>query len=436
MLKASARNWRCILSWLALIGLSSHLFGTEWVQEAYLWQRQWTPQVVESVRESSPDLKGLQILAAEISWDDTGQPHVFQTSYDAQTLKTLSIPLTLVMRIGPYSRPFSKDDTAAKAILAQAERLLTTAQAQGIEVTEFQVDFDCAESKLGGYREWLLALRQTLQTTFPNVGLSFTALPVWLRHTSEFRQLAEAADSFVLQVHSLEKPTSFDAPITLCDTEKSLAWITQASTVGTPFRVALPTYGYEVVFDAEGHFKALVAEGPRPQWTEDTRIRIVRSDPTEMACLAQQLSTTPPTHCQGIIWFRLPVAGDRLNWSPRTLQTILEGKIPTNGLSVDAQWSESSDGLATIYLENTGDTALPFPPEISLSWDSAPPATPVAWDSNGIFSITVNRATRSAHISTTALPASATLAPGQRLALGWLRFRQPVSLQVHATDVF
>ncbi len=436
MLRESAKNWGCILSWLALIGLSCRLFGSDWAQEAYLWQRQWTPQVVESVRKISPELDGLQILAAEISWDDKGQPQVFQTSYDAQTLKALSVPLALVMRIGPYGGPFSEDDTAAKAILAQAERLLITAQAQGIRVTEFQLDFDCAESKLSGYRKWLLALRQELRRAFPDVRLSFTALPVWLRHTSEFRQLATAADSFVLQVHSLEKPTSFDAPITLCDPAKSLSWIAQASTVGVPFRVALPTYGYEVVFDAEGHFKALVAEGSRPQWTEGTRVRVVRSDPTEMARLAQQLTSAPPAHCLGVIWFRLPVAGDRLNWSPRTLQTMLEGKIPTRRLSITPEWNESSDGLATIYLENTGDTALSFPPEISLSWDATPTALPIAWDGNGIFTMTINRNMHTVHISTKALPASATLAPDQRLALGWLRFRQPVSLQVHATDDF
>ena len=70
-------------------------------------------------------------------------------------------------------------------------------------MAELQIDFDAAESKLAGYREWLVALRSRVGTT----RLVFTALPAWLRH-EEFRALAQAADGFVLQVHSLERPAA------------------------------------------------------------------------------------------------------------------------------------------------------------------------------------------------------------------------------------
>ena len=429
-------KWRSgFFRWFLLLGLVSVSLRAGWTQEAYVWQRQWTPQVIESVKAFAPRLDGLQVLAADIHWTD-GQPRGSLVPYDAPTLAALRTPLTLVMRIAPYAGPFHQDDKAARFIVEQADRLLRQARTEEVTVAEFQIDFDCAESKLDGYREWLLALRDKLSQSHPGVHLSFTALPVWLRHQGDFRQLAAVADSFVLQVHSLEKPTTFDAPISLCDPDRSRGWIAQAAAVGVPFRVALPTYGYEVIFDEAGRFQALVAEGPRPQWTAGTRVRIVRSDPVEMAKLARQLAENPPRHCLGIIWFRLPVDSDRLNWSQRTLETILDGQIPASGLTAHAQWSESGDGLATIYLENTGETALPFPAQVSLSWSDNPQTIPIAWDSNGIFAMSLDRDTRSARISTSALPASATLAPGQRLALGWLRFNQPVSLQVRLTDDF
>ncbi len=409
------------------------LVSAAWTQQAYLWQRQWTPAVVASVETAPKQLDGMAVLVAEQAWR-AGEPEQVKVHYKANILASLKTPLAFVLRIGPYGGPFSHSDSTASYLAEQADMLLQQAKANGITVTEFQIDFDCAESKLSGYREWLLAIRSHLKVKHPSVKLSFTALPAWLRHKEAFRSLAAAADSFVLQVHSLEKPESFESPITLCNPEQSLKWAKQASEIGKPFLVALPTYGYELIFDADGNFTALVAEGKRPAWQEGTHVRVVRSDPAEMAQLAQTLADDPPEHCDGIVWFRLPVSSDRLNWSMATFLQVLDGDIPKPNLVCEAKPSADDPKLVYIFLKNTGDTRMPFPKAISVMWESLNDIIPIAWDASGVFSITLNPVTNTGVISSSFLSPSASIAPGQSITLAWMRFNQPTTLSVKTHD--
>jgi len=413
----------CVLLLLFSPGLSA-----SFKQEAYLWQRQWTPRVINALLDSPKHFDGIQILAAEITWDDDG-PHTHTIAYDHHTLNKLNMPLTLVLRIGPCSASFLKGTPANEAVLLQSRKLLETAQEYGIPLAEFQVDFDCAEKKLANYRVLLESIQILLVNEYPGITLSFTALPSWLKHSSDFRKLAAAADSFVLQVHSLEKPTTIDAPLTLCDPPRSLEWIRMASSIGAPFRVALPTYAYEVVYDAHGNFQRLMAEGTRTPPRTGEQVRIVRSDPAAMAELAQTIRQTAFPQCTGIIWFRLPVPGDRLNWASRTLQVILDGGIPSAHLQANTTWDKN--GLVTLSLLNSGDTAMPLPQGVQLSWETPPSNVPIAWDGMDLFTITLDPEQHSAHIDTSALPASASLAPGQQLEIAWIRFPQPCTLSTH-----
>ena len=104
--------------------------------------------------------------------------------------------------------------------------------------------------------------------------------------------------------------------------------------MGVPFRIALPTYGYLVAFDPAGKFFALAAEGPIPTWPSGTQVRVARADAPSVSALAHALATAPPPHCTGVIWFRLPVASDRLNWNWTTLATILQGGTPEAKMTV------------------------------------------------------------------------------------------------------
>ncbi len=90
--------------------------------------------------------------------------------------------------------------------------------------------------------------------------LSITALPTWLER-SGFKGLASSAGSYVLQVHSLERPKDINTRFELCDSKAARRAVDLAGKVGVPFRVALPTYGYLIAFDSEGKYWA-VGEGP------------------------------------------------------------------------------------------------------------------------------------------------------------------------------
>ena len=59
----------------------------------------------------------------------------------------------------PYPGAFSKDDSTIKYISEVAKSLLTSANAHGLIVSEFQLDFDCAQKKLSGYSLWVEAVR-------------------------------------------------------------------------------------------------------------------------------------------------------------------------------------------------------------------------------------------------------------------------------------
>jgi hypothetical protein len=324
-------------------------------------------------------------------------------------------------------RPDGGGATRARFGVAEvAAELRAGAKAAGLAIAELQVDFDAAESKLEGYRAGVTMLRQRTGGT----PLVITALPAWLRHDA-FRALVHAADGFVLQVHSLEKPAGPDGAFTLCDPERALAWVRQAGAIGVPFRVALPTYGYVTAFTAEGKFLGLAAEGPRPAWPAGTRLRVVRADAGAMARLAQTLAQHPPPSCTGVIWFRLPIASDRLNWDEVTLATVLRGELPRAQLAAEVTWS--GRGLAEIAVVNSGTTTEVMPARLTVRWSEAERL--IAADGLGGFRLDAQVGEGQATIVAAAVPPDAFLAPGRRAQVAWIRFSHELSLDVRLPEV-
>lgn len=390
-------------------------------QELYVWQRSTGPAVAAALREFAPQCDGFNVLAAEVSWRN-GSPHITRTTLDYATLASLGRPVGLSLRVGAFAGPFAEEDAAAKMLAALAIEMLAAARRHGLEPAELQIDFDCAESKLAGYRNWLTALRTATDRT----PLVFTALPAWLGHRDEFAALAAAAYGFVLQVHSLEKPTGPDAPFSLCDPERARRWIRQADEVGRPFRVALPTYGYTLAFDRAGTFLSLAAEGPRPNWPAGAQRRIVRSDPVALAALVRELRAQPPPHCTGLLWFRLPVAGDRLNWDAATLATVLRGETPTISLLAEATWP--APGLVEVVVRNTGQTSEPLPATLALTWSAEMRAS--GGDSLVGYRLSLPTSGGAARLDASPLATEALLPPGRTAKVAWLRFAHEIPLTV------
>lgn len=388
-------------------------------QSAYVWQRAHTPAVADAVRAHASGFSQLLVLAAEVSWTPGGQPRIVRVPLATDALRAAS-DLGLVVRINAYRGSFSADAPAARALGDLTRSLLADARAAGLTVTEFQLDFDAAEKRLADYRRWLDALRPAVAPA----RLTFTSLPSWLNRTRDFAALASAADGFVLQVHSLARSASPDAPGALCDPVAAREALRAAARFNRPFRVALPTYGYRLAFNPSGRFFALSAEGPAPDWPAGTITRELSADPSTLAPLVAELTRRHPAALTGILWYRLPVAGDRLNWTWPTLTRVMRGETPSARPVLEARPSATDPALVEYTVINTGDAAFDGPFAAAVTWTGA---TRLASDTLPPFSAE-DPSPATQRLATPALR----LAPGERQPAGWLRLN-PSPSSVHVS---
>jgi hypothetical protein len=385
-------------------------------QEAYVWQRVWSQPVRDALAEHATNFDGLVVLAAEVSWRDA-ESVVVRVPLDYAALAGAGRPIGLALRVRPWGGAFSEDDPAAVLLASLAAGLVAGAKGSGLNPAELQIDFDCADSKLDGYRAWLGAIRRKLGPT----PLTITALPSWLSQPA-FAPLARATDGYVLQVHSLERPTGVDAPFSLCDPAAARRAVGRAGEIGTPFRVALPTYGYVVAFDAGGRFAGLSAEGPSPAWPEGAQLREARTDPTAMAGLVQAWSTNPPAAMRGIIWYRLPVAGDVLNLRWPTLAAIMAGRFPREDVRAESRRVEA--GLVEISAANRGELDYSSRLAVEVHWQNA---RLVAGDGLHGFDL-VDEGPSAVKFQTSA--PTFRLSAGEDLVIGWLRLSDEREVQL------
>jgi hypothetical protein len=247
------------------------------------------------------------------------------------------------------------------------------------------------------------------------VPVTITALPCWLKRPA-FARLAAEAGGYVLQVHSLERPKGPDVQASLCDLASARGAVERAGRIGVPFRVALPTYGYVTAFDRGGRFLGLSAEGPTAAWGPEVRLRELRADPAAMAELVRGWTESRPACMAGIIWYRLPVETDVLNWRWPTLAAVMAGRTPGPALHVELRRPEP--GLVEVVLANAGEADGPQDAAVKVRWDAG---ELLAADAIGGFDLD-GRAGSALTFSSPRSPAGARLAPGRSLAIGWLRF--------------
>ena len=329
-------------------------------QDAYVWQRAWTEPVRRSVQEHASDFHRLTVLTAEVVFQ-RGEPRVTRIAVDYPTLRGLGQPVGLALRIGPYPGPFAREDAVAHRLSELAAGLTAEAQTNGVSVAELQVDFDCAERKLDGYRCWVEALRPAVSP----IPLVITALPAWMDRAA-FRRLVSATDGFVLQVHSLARPRTPGDPFQLCDPSAAQRAVERAARADRPFRVALPTYGYLAAFDRADRFIGLSAEGPVPSWPAGMKLREIRADPGTMARLVHGWMADRPETLAGVVWYRLPVASDQWNWRWPTLAKVMAGEMPR--ADVRAEPRQVEVGLVEIDLVNRGSAEHRGPDRVRVSW--------------------------------------------------------------------
>jgi hypothetical protein len=330
-------------------------------QEIYVWQRVWNDQVTAALTRASHAAAGFAVLAAEIDVHD-GAPKIFQPNLNYVALQASGRPISLTIRIDPFSGPFNQNDRVAEAIVRLVRDVVRTAKDHGIDPVELQIDFDCGESKLDGYRTWLRQIRAAIAP----LPLTPTILPSWLTHRA-FGKLAHECGGFILQVHSVALPQNVEDTRQLTDPVRAVEWVQQAARVGVPFRVSLPTYSYLVAFDVAGKLCGISAEGPSARWPREAHLVRWDAQPDAMANLLARWQNARPGMLQGVCWYRLPTAADNLNWSWKTLEIVMQRRIPKRQLRVVASTSQPSEIVAI----NEGEADESLPKTIFARWNEA-----------------------------------------------------------------
>jgi len=388
-------------------------------QRAYIWQRVWTPALRRSIADHADAFSAFDVLIAEITFT-LSEPQIVMVQPDWSGLRSTQRAVGLVVRVGA-----TRDKTrignakALETVSATCAQALARARAAGLEPNELQIDFDAPAQELAAYTQWLHRLRRDLSPR----RLVITALPAWLSRP-EFPALTREIDAYVLQVHSLEPPTRGSRNLVLCDTARSREWIHQADTIGAPFRVALPTYGYRVGFGPDGRFVGLQAEGSERSWPAKTAFKTVMPDHFTLALLVHALDAEPPAHCEGLTWFRLPTEDDELAWRWPTLAAVMHGQIPSEHLALNVRAVGS--GLFDLEVENDGSAPC-APAAFTLAWQGAMLLAADGVDGWQVQRIGPGRASLYLlNKDQDFVP----LNPGEKRSAGWLRLSASVKIEV------
>ena len=376
-------------------------------QDAYVWQRRWTPAVTDAVTAHGPSFARLGVLALERTWSPTLDTELHP---DAAALAHQEI--VAVLRLAAWSGDFEADQGLPELALRTVSRL----RQEGLRVAELQLDFDAASSQLGGYARWVRGIRQAI-----DVPLTITGLPDWLRQPELPALLAET-DGWTLQIHDFTAPESPDRLEPLLDPGAARAAIRSATRLGHPFRIALPTYGYTAAFTPEGRFLGATAEREQP-WANAVITREISADPTQIAALVADLNRDRPPNLIGLSWFRLPTEADDHAWRWSTLLAVRAGQPPAPDLRAEAE-PDPSGLLVELRLHNDGDADAPLPP-----LDVSSPAALLAADTYGAYAI----AARASGLRLTPRE-GATLRAGASQPVGWLRLRTPHEVSIHVQD--
>ncbi len=374
-------------------------------QRGYLWQRAWTPAVSRALTEAHQHLNSVVLLGAEIEWDE-GQPRVVRANI---AWEQVTSPCAIALRVGPVPEPSEK---AIQAIAQTAKSILAEAVAHDVAVEEFQLDYDCAQKKLAGYRAWLPRVRAAVQPA----RFVITTLPSWLEE-KEFARLIGEADGYVLQIHSV--PAANAGRIRLCDPAAARRWVAQAAKLHRPFAVALPTYRCTAGYDVAGKLLGVAMDSVQPAWPPQTRRFEFAADADEIADLVKEWQRQRPAELRELIWYRIPVATDARNWRWATLSAVMAGRKPERRFEI----VRNGDNPVDLSLRNTGESDDDRPAVIVASWTGG---NLIA--SDGLSGWNVRSQKQSATFSVT---------PGQRLRLppgaerriGWLRHATPVNLE-------
>lgn len=388
-------------------------------QSGYVWQRDWTPVVVESVSEAQRRMDGIVVLGAEIVWAGK-KPEAIKSSLNWQTLKSATKPVSVALRIAPYAGPFAADDAPARFIATTAKSLMEEAQANGVKLRAFQIDFDCAQKNLAGYRRWLQVLRPLIQPA----PLIVTTLPAWLDEP-EFSQLIRDVDGYVLQVHSVPA-ASGNGRAVLCDAQLARQSVAKAARLRVPFAVALPTYRCLAGYDESGKLLSVAMDSIQPVWPRGTRVLEFATDADEVAALVGDWRKSRPELLRELFWYRVPVTTDERNWRWPTLAAVMAGRVPAHKVDVTSQ----GDNPVDLSIVNVGEADEQRDPTVTVSWSDG--STIIASDALPGWTVVVEKERA---IFKPEAGLRLRLSPGATRSIGWLRYDRAPNFRAQVEEL-
>lgn len=326
--------------------------------EVYIWQRGWKPEIGESIASSKSWVQAYHLLAAEVRFDGS-KASILKLKPGVEDLRGCKVGL--VIRIFPSAAKTGWDPPAIATVTGLVQELV--AEWPTGQVCEVQLDYDCPDSKLADY----LRLLKAVQGSVSPLKITCTTLPSWLAQKG-FSELAAAVPGYVLQVHSLHLPEPGQrGRASLVDLEEVRQAVARAVALGVPFRVALPTYSCVVEFNAGGKVHEVYAEDVPPALAlHGASYEVLDADAYRMEALVAQWRAEASPLMQAVVWYRLPVKGDRLNWPLETLAHIVQGQSLTRGWLAKVETRDGGHG--EIVIEQTGDAPDDLPGQVTLRW--------------------------------------------------------------------
>jgi hypothetical protein len=375
---------------------------------AYVWRQGWTPQAVEglsAVRLPSR-LAALNILVGECGL--SGGRRAVHPPWG--TLGSLGRTLSLSVRIGTRGALRDKDRVDLSEGFSLLMSGLAEARQAEVPVASLQIDFDCPERLLTAYAGELRTFRKN-HTELP---LTITALPAWL-DAKGFDELIASTDGWTLQLHGTNRP-KLGQTNQLFSAKVAQDWINMAKSYGRPFRVALPTYAYVACFGQRGEYLGMHAE--QSSFPMGTRRTLpLPAEPREVTRLLRLIDDAKYEQVVGVDWFRLPLPGDRQNWTMHGFGEILAGRdLPDRLELVTVQ----HDGLYDFSVRNPSDQPLALP-SVRIGWSQG---HVIGVDATSTWRTDVSRRT----ITFASRDFVELIGPGETRVVGWLRLSEAQTL--------
>jgi len=174
----------------------------------------------------------------------------------------------------------------------------------------------------------------------------------------------------------------------------------------------MATYGCEVWFGPDGKVADVISEDTAPDGRTPASRAFTLADPTASALLIREWNANPPPGLRAVIWYRIPVAGDRRNWPWTTFRHVARGETAEDHVTLEFSGNE---GARDFHVVNQGDFPILLPADIRV-------ATPLI-SADGVGAYRLERRDDGLHF----LRREGIwpwLDPGKKIPAGWLRTRE------------